>query len=86
MRAGAGEWRTMERVARNDPAFERLFERDRNLKPPFHPLSRPQPRMRLWAATLPAGLAEGGHTIEIEADDGFGRLHRGTRALRATAG
>lgn len=87
MRIGpASAWRPMERVERNDPFFERLHERDRNLEAPYYPLSRPQPCSHLWAASPPAGLPEGLHAIEIEADDGFGHLHRGSRSLRVSEG
>ncbi|MEM1094617.1 MAG: calcineurin-like phosphoesterase family protein [Bacteroidota bacterium] len=48
-------------------------------------LPRRMPSTHLWQTALPRGLAPGTYVVEIEATDGFGRIHRDAHTFRVTA-
>ena len=82
-RIGGGDtWREMKRTSEPDPLFTSLAIRDADLELPWRPLPRPMDCPHLWRATLPEGLEPGSHTLEVEAEDGFGHVWRESRAFR----
>ncbi len=86
MRVGEeGSWAAMERVERPDPVFLELVERENRVADrPWRNLPRPRNSMHLWAASLPAGLPPGTHTIEVRAANGDGQEFRGVRVITVT--
>jgi len=71
-----GEALTMERVYRNDPFIDELFERTKKRWKSWIDID---PSPHLWVAPLPEGLAPGVHTIRVRAVDEYGRVHTGSR-------
>jgi hypothetical protein len=78
-------WRELEKIEEPDPAYLRLFERDRALTAPFHSLPAPANCPHLWKMSLPENLPPGTHLIEVAATDMFGHTHAGFRPFRVMA-
>ena len=62
----------MERVLRNDPFAEELFQRHADVMKTF---LRIMPSTHVWVADLPRDLGAGVHTIAVRAVDEYGREH-----------
>ena len=79
---GTGDWVTMTRTEREDPAYRAFFERaladkDRT----YGDLKEPVVSPHIWAATLPEGIGPGVHVLEVESKDMFGQIDRGIRLI-----
>lgn len=77
-----GVWTTMDRVLERDPQYVKMFERDRDLKPPFRPLSNPAISTHLWRATLKTQQKPGTYPLHVRTTDMFGQTYIATRAIR----
>jgi hypothetical protein len=71
-----GEALAMERVYRNDPFIDDLFERTKKSWKSWIDID---PSPHLWVAPLPENLGPGVHTIKVRAVDEYGRVHTGSR-------
>lgn len=97
VRFGADQpWRTMEHVARPDPYFEKLKEREaalaKRLSPvdggtplPWNPLPKSHPSSHIWRGLLPADMPIGTATIEVRTTDMFGQTYTDQRSIRIVA-
>src|SRR5690554_4415902 len=84
VRVDNGDWVKMNFVEDYDPTYlvdlyqwdisEELLEGRRP--------SNPQKSTHLWRANIPTNLDAGEHTIEVEAKDMFGNIHKATRVYR----
>jgi len=79
---GGGEWRELERVEAQDPAFVELREGEGELGEPWRTLPGASICHHLWRGEIPTGLAAGSHLVEVEAEDGMGHRHLGGRTVR----
>jgi hypothetical protein len=68
----------MQRVRRNDPFAEELFQRHRESMKPF---LRIMPSSHLWVTDLPGDLSAGVHTLSVRATDDYGREHTGHQLI-----
>jgi hypothetical protein len=81
--APTASWSAMERVARADPAFERLKELEAGpTPPPGRKLPNPRQTPHIWQGRLPASLSAGAWLIEVRATDMFGQTDTARRVLR----
>lgn len=81
-RLGKGAFQPMTKVAEHDPAYVRMYERDKALQAPFRPLPAPIASPHLWKAVLPRGLRRGTVVIEVTTRDMFGQTYASSRAIR----
>jgi hypothetical protein len=82
-RSSENSWIAMERVPREDPAFQRLKEQEAGPNPPPGrrlPGTRQSPH--IWQAMLPASLSPGTWRIEVRTTDMFGQTDTARRTLR----
>jgi hypothetical protein len=84
MRLGkGGEWVPLERVARRDPGYLALLEREAQARPPNgYGLPPAVDSPHLWAGRLPKDPPIGSVVLEVRAVDMFGRVLRARRLLR----
>ncbi len=82
LRVGDRPWVAMEQVAAHDPAYVALYERDRELAPPYFGASKPSICPHLWRAALPDDLEPGVHALEVVTRDMFGNQYQDMRPLR----
>ncbi|WKN32169.1 calcineurin-like phosphoesterase family protein [Porifericola rhodea] len=79
-----GEWQDMYYTIDVDPSFLGLlheWDYTENLLPGRRPSNAVESR-HLWRARIPTDLAEGEHTIEVEATDMFGRKFTQTHTYK----
>ena len=80
---GSGPWMPLERVAREDPFYRDLFDREAQNPPAsLRNLPKPSPSPHLWVRTLPGELAIGVHVIEVQSRDMFGQRYRDRLPIR----
>ena len=85
MRIDGGDWIPMTRDKRPDPYYQMaIMAESMNSNPQAMPMPKPKPSPHIWVATLPAGLAAGGHAVEVESTDMFGQVDRSNRIFRIT--
>jgi hypothetical protein len=84
MRLGeSGEWVPLERVARRDPGYLALLEREARIRPPQgYGLPPAVDSPHLWAGQLPSDPPIGSLVLEVRATDMFGQVLRARRLLR----
>jgi len=83
---GVGDWLTMARTEREDPAYRAFYERDQADKDRRHvALPKPVVTPHIWVATLPSGIPAGVHVLEVESTDMFGQMDRGKRLIEIDA-
>jgi len=84
MRLGeSGKWVTLERVARRDPGYVALLEREARSRPPRgYELPPAVDSPHLWAGRLPSDPPVGTAVVEVRAVDMFGQISRARRLLR----
>lgn len=87
MRVGEDQpWKKMEQITAPDPAFVRMKEQEEKSPPPKgRPLPEAHETDHMWRGTLPPGVGEGAHTIEVRTVDMFGKKHIGHRVIRVEA-
>ncbi len=78
LQVDGGPWVELEKKVAIDPYFQRLHDRDKDLKPG---LTKPVPSSHLWHGQLPA-LDPGVHLIIAETIDRHGRKYSAHRSLR----
>jgi hypothetical protein len=71
----------MARTPRPDPFVQEVFSRNAATKKSW---VAADPSSHVWAARLPADLAEGAYRLEVEAVDQYGRTSTGRLALEVT--
>ena len=71
----------LEKKLVNDPYFEILSERDKDIEPK---LAKPKVSHHLWNAKLPAGITPGAHLIRVQTIDRHGRTYQSHRSIRVT--
>ncbi len=76
------EWTPMIRTVDRDPLFVQMWERDRELKAPFRPLSSPGNSTHLWRGQLTGTLKTGTYPLHVRTTDMFGQTYTATRAIR----
>ncbi len=97
MRIGRnGNWNSMEQVSAVDPACLRMHQlspvletklNGESLEQAFgYKMDYPSVSTHMWKAKLPAGLAEGTHTITIRTTDMFNQTWTGNRIFRVRSG
>jgi hypothetical protein len=78
-----GDWGAMKPANVEDPAYRRAYDLDQQLKDnPWNDLPKPWKSTHIWAAQLPAALAEGIHVIKVETTDMYGRKFAASRVVR----
>jgi hypothetical protein len=83
MRVGEqGRWMEMRQVAKPDPAYVLMHERDRALTAPFRPLPGPINSPHLWEGRIPIALEKGTHPIYVRTVDMFGQEYTQMRSIR----
>jgi hypothetical protein len=82
MRFAGGPWTPIRQVWEKDPFFERLAERDKDVKLPYRQLSAAAVSTHLWKGFLPSARAAGVHDIEVRTTDMFGNTYTATRSIR----
>ena len=83
LRVDGGAWSAMRHEARPDPYFLEMKKLEESATPPAgRKLPKPANSTHIWVGGLPAGLAPGGHTIEVRTKDMFGHEYHGERAIR----
>lgn len=77
---GETEWIEMDHTIRTDPFYERLHALDHAT--PMKGTKRLNPPLKsthIWRETLPDGIAEGAHLLEVKAEDAYGHVFRAQR-------
>jgi hypothetical protein len=83
-RINQGEWKNMIQMESYDPTFLlKVYEWDttEEVMPGRRP-SNPALTDHLWRAPISSNMEVGEHTIEVEATDIFGQIHRGKRTFK----
>jgi len=83
-RIDGGEWKNMTQMESYDPTYLlKVYEWDttEEVMPGRRP-SNPALTDHLWRAPISSNLEVGEHTIEVEATDIFGQVHRGSRVFK----
>lgn len=83
-RINNGEWKAMTHMESYDPTFMlKVFEWDttETVMPGRRP-SNPAMTDHLWRAPISSDFPVGEHTIEVEATDMFGQVHRASKKFR----
>ena len=79
---GVGDWITMTRTQRKDPAYVAMFKRDlADEDRPHRVLPEPVATPHMWVANLPVGILPGVHILEVESTDMFGHVDHGIRLI-----
>ncbi len=82
MRFDGGEWSTMEKVAKFDPAFLAMKVAEASsTPPPGRKLPAVIPSPHLWRGSLPRRPALGVRRIEVRTTDMFGQSYQASRAI-----
>ncbi len=78
-----GEWKPMERVSAQDPAFVAEKVREESLEDrTWTDLPRARATPHMWRGMMPAGLVSGTHRIEVKATHADGGENIGHRLIR----
>lgn len=81
IRYGSGPWIPMEKVAEPDPAYVKMFERDKDLKTPYIPLPAPINSPHLWKSAINIDPEKGMLPIHVRTKDMFGQTFFATRGV-----
>ncbi len=84
MQVGNGQWRAMQFAPRPDPAYVATKALQETLPNNGGARKLPEiiPSPHIWAATLPADLPAGTHTVRVRATDMWGRTHQESAFMR----
>lgn len=85
IRYGDGPWIPMEKVAEPDPAYVKMFERDKELKAPYIPLPAPIASPHLWKSAINVSPEKGMLPIHVRTKDMFGQTYFATRGVEIRA-
>ncbi|MFN3653012.1 MAG: calcineurin-like phosphoesterase C-terminal domain-containing protein [Armatimonadota bacterium] len=82
MRLDGGDWRALERVEVEDPAFQRLKEAESSgTPPPGRKLPNVIKSSHIWRGTLPRYPQPGVRKIEVRTRDMWGKTYSASRAI-----
>jgi hypothetical protein len=82
MRLGTdGQWQPLDKVLRKDPAYEALFEVEKDLKSPWQPMREGINSPHIWQGWLPADPRPGMSVIHVRTTDMYGRTFEAARAI-----
>lgn len=77
-------WTIMNKVSEPDPWYQLLFDRDKELAPPYRALPRPMNSPHLWVGSLPRHLSPGIYTLEVKTRDMFNKVYTSSKVFAVT--
>lgn len=77
-----GPWTAMERTIAPDPWYVQLAARDKDLKPPYRPLSGAANSTHLWKGRVVGRHTPGTYALHVRTTDMFGQTYVASRAIR----
>lgn len=84
MRVGdSGEWVSIPRVSREDPAYLWMKEFEKALpESAGRKLPEPAKCSHIWVGNLPSSIPKGSHAIQVRTTDMFGQTYAASRIIR----